>query len=870
MIQKSKIIEGVYFVEIPEVNLYIQCGSPAESVKHLIKRGFISKKTKDGVEFETGPNAILLSDIMIQNGEFSNISEFSVLQMLYKQCLIIPNHPNNTGLKPLLIGHENQVDAQMEYIYRGNYGLISEEEIIACDIDPKLAKELYSMKLRFAFGKLQSVSSLLDSCFVGALKTEIRDGVFIKRIDINVFEISYKNETITVDLNLKNKQNYISPYSLPQYRINKEYFSIIQSGQGDGWDTQRSSMNSIICFQGKYYLVDAVPNINYILDSLSISITEIEGVFLTHCHDDHIAGITTLIRSDKKIKIFGSKIVTNSLIKKLSALLSLDQSEFKNLLDIQDLTLDDWNNINDLEVRPIISPHSVETTVFIFRTFFQDRYYSYGHFADIVDSKVLKNMIIQNDTEFGVTQEFYDKTIQEYTQTVDIKKIDIGGGMIHGNYKDFIDDKSGKIILGHNDKKLTKDQLSVGTSSLFGIQDILIPSKRNYDYNTISKYLQSSFPTLSIEKLDAFLNFDIVYFNPKELLYKTNEKLDNLYLIIDGLVEKNNTKYDQTVLLEPGVIIGEKSALNDQVIDSIFMTKNYVKALKIPASNFIYLVDKYNLNKHFNDKFELGKNFLGNHLFNENISYPTINKLLKHMEIKTFDQSNYIFDDSFLYIVIEGAVNVLYNDNILDTIVDGYYFGGLTPILNVESPFQYIPVDECKVYKIPAHLLREIPVVFWKILEYYGLLQKKLINFSVYDDNPSTFVWNNSYSINIKEIDEEHKKQLEYLEKIDISIIKNASNEEISNLLNDLYTVSQEHFESEEMLMKKYKFDGFENHKQTHQELLQKILVFKEEINKGTLDKSFITLILKEWLLKHIFEEDIKYSKFFHSLGVAQ
>ena len=868
MIQKSKVIEGVYFIQIPEVNLYIQCGSPAESVKHLIKNGFISKTTKDGVEFETGPNAILLSDIMIQNGDFSNISEFSVLQMLYKQGLIIPNHPNNTGLKPLLIGHENQVNSQMQYIYRGNYGLVSQEEIEACGIDEKLAKELYNMKLRFAFGKLQSVSNLLDSCFVNSLKTEIRDGVFIKRIAINIFEISYKNDCITVDLNLTNKQNYISPYSLPQHRINKEYFSIIQSGQGDGWDTMRPSMNSIICFQGKYYLVDAVPNINYILDSLSISINEIEGVFLTHCHDDHIAGITTLIRSDKKIKIFGAKIVTSSLIKKLSALLELDESEFQNLLDIKDLDLHTWNNIDDLEVKPIISPHPVETTIFVFRTFFQDKYYSYGHFADIVDTHLLKEMIVDKVNQFGVSQCFYDKTIQAYSQTVDIKKIDIGGGMIHGNYKDFKNDKSGKIILGHNDQKLTSDQLRVGTSSLFGIQDILIPSKQNYDYKNISKLLQSSFPTLSTEDLEPFLNFEIVHFNPKELLYKTDEKIKNLYLIIDGLVEKNSSKYDETIILEPGVIIGEKSALNNQVIGSTFMTKNYVKVLKIPVTNFIYLINKYDLNQHFNNKFELGKNFLSNHLFSENISYPTINKLIKHMHIKTFDQTNYEFDNDFIYIIIEGSVNILFNDTILDTVNVGYYFGGLQPILNVTSDFKYVPVDQCKVYSIPAILLKEIPIVFWKMLEDYRLLQKKLINFSVYDDNESTFIWNNEYNINIEKMDKEHQKQLEYLEQINIAIIDNVNDDKIYNSLDTLYSFSKKHFHDEEELMHNNDFEDFENHKNIHQELLQKMLVFKEELQKGTLDKSFIAVILKEWLLKHIFEEDIKYSRFLNEKGI--
>ena len=57
---------------------------------------------------------------MLQNGQFSNMAEFPVLQMLYKQGMIIPNHPNNDGSKPLLIGSQEQIKAQMEYIYRGN------------------------------------------------------------------------------------------------------------------------------------------------------------------------------------------------------------------------------------------------------------------------------------------------------------------------------------------------------------------------------------------------------------------------------------------------------------------------------------------------------------------------------------------------------------------------------------------------------------------------------------------------------------------------------------------------------------------------------------------------------------------------------
>jgi len=238
------------------------------------------------------------------------------------------------------------------------------------------------------------------------------------------------------------------------------------------------------------------------------------------------------------------------------------------------------------------------------------------------------------------------------------------------------------------------------------------------------------------------------------------------------------------------------------------------------------------------------------------------------MKIQSFDQTNYQFDTNLVYIVIEGAVNILFNDTVLDTINIGYHFGDLSQILNVSSIFKYSPVDKCTVYSIPATLIREIPIAFWKILEDYEFLQKKLINFCVYEDNESIFLWHDSYSININEMDKQHQIQLEYLEKINIAIIENKNNQKIFKLLDHLYHFSKVHFQEEELLMIKYNYVNFKNHQNIHNELLKKILVFKDELDKEMLDKRFISVILKEWLLKHIFEEDIKYSRFLNSQGI--
>ena len=160
--EKLRVANGVYWVSIPEADLSILCGCPADSVKHLMKSGLIVEKETNGVTAQTGPNAILLSDTNIQKGSFSNLAEFPVLQMLYLQGMILPRHPNNTGRRPMLIGLEDQVKSQSSYIYRGTYGLATLEEIAATGVDPALARDMLRVKRWFAFDDIRRTEDLLE------------------------------------------------------------------------------------------------------------------------------------------------------------------------------------------------------------------------------------------------------------------------------------------------------------------------------------------------------------------------------------------------------------------------------------------------------------------------------------------------------------------------------------------------------------------------------------------------------------------------------------------------------------------------------------------------------------------------------------
>jgi hemerythrin len=192
---KIPVVPGVWWVEIPEVELRILCGAPMDSIKHLMRRGLVKKIEKDGVIFEIGPNAILLSDVAVQSGRFWNLAEFPVLHMLYRQGMVIPGHPGNTGSKPILTGLEERAEAVLGYIYRGTYGLTTREEMTEAGIPAKDLDELWRLKLKFAGGDIKSPHDLVDVKPVNNGEVSLPGGVKLLRYVRLYYNITSGDET---------------------------------------------------------------------------------------------------------------------------------------------------------------------------------------------------------------------------------------------------------------------------------------------------------------------------------------------------------------------------------------------------------------------------------------------------------------------------------------------------------------------------------------------------------------------------------------------------------------------------------------------------------------------------------------------------
>lgn len=473
--KKTKIANGIFWVEIPEADLRILCGCPADSVKHLRKSGHITSVERNGVSFETGPNAILLSDMPVQNGSFSNLAEFPLLQMFYRQGMLLPGHPN-AGKRPLLIGLEEQVRSQAEYFFRGNYGLATVEEIMACGVPADTARDLLRIKQWFAFGRIRPMEELVDLRPVDAEAVQLVPGVYVHRRGFNRYAFLSGKKAVEVDLSLGPHEEYAPSYSLPRQSFPREEFSIIHIGEGDGWDMDRPCMGSVVCFRGLLYLVDAGPYIEQTLGALGIPVNEIQGIFHSHCHDDHFAGLPSLVHVGRRMRYYAVPAVRATAQKKMAALMGIRENQFHELFETHDLLPAEWNMIDGLEVKPLYAPHPVETTVFLFRGKCRNQTRTYAHFADISSFDILDKLGDDN----SVLADFR----REVLLPADVKKLDVGGGLIHGRALDFSSDPSPRIVFSHGIASLSAAEQKIGAIVPFGASDTLIPAQSPDDRTT--------------------------------------------------------------------------------------------------------------------------------------------------------------------------------------------------------------------------------------------------------------------------------------------------------------------------------------------------------------------------------------------------
>jgi len=138
----------------------------------------------------------------------------------------------------------------------------------------------------------------------------------------------------------------------------------------------------------------------------------------------------------------------------------------------------------------------------------------------------------------------------------------------------------------------------------------------------------------------------------------------------------------------------------------------------------------------------------------------------------------------------------------------------------------------------------------------------------------SLFAWDNTYSVGIPHIDEQHEKLVSYINKLHEAMLRNEEDSITGNILDKLIDYIKGHFSTEEDLMVK---SGYANHdvttelqygrhKMEHAEFARKVsdMNQKHYEKKEYISVDLLTYLV-EWLLNHIASVDKQYVSFLNN-----
>ena len=705
---------GISWLEIPKVHLRILCGCPADAVKHLTSKGKIRLVTENCATFETGPNAILLADDFLQNGLPANMAEFPVLQMFYKQGQIIPNHPNNKGERPILIGNANAVKSQLQYIYRGNYGLTTPEELIDCGVSLEDTAEMMAMKMQFAFGRIQPPDALLSTCVVKKSGWQsLKEDLQVSRKGMNQYHFKIGSECVDVDLSLKEGETYPPPYKLLDQQLPRDKFSVWHTGEGDGWDCLRPCMASILMIDGEPYLVDAGPNVHYTLEVLGIDLSEVAGIFQTHAHDDHFAGLPYLIQGGRKIRYLSSVLVRKSTFQKLSDLISLPAEEIENYFEIVDLEFDKWTNVTkSVQVQPRFSPHPVETNIYYFKYQEGGEKKIFGHLADIVSSAVLERMK-NPEAKYHISEDFFDKTMQSYLERSDVKKIDAGGGMIHGEVVDFAKDPSEKLILAHSSLPFSEEQLASACTTEFGTSDLRVPlNHETFFQDKALQWLRQRFPSLKKEELRELITEQTEEIPRGNKILTRVQEAGYIPLLLTGRVELNGLLYPA------GTLLGEANALADLQELQEMVAVGPVRILPILLDSYRGLLKNHELLKKRTSLLKDCDHFRTFPIFQYGLTDDYLISVIKKSERISLKKNQTVsLPENTLGVLEVGEVQFLTGNKNLKATENTVL--GLSKMLGKYLSWKEQTLKKSQVLCLPAENLLQAPGVRWCLQRAY-------------------------------------------------------------------------------------------------------------------------------------------------------
>lgn len=147
--------------------------------------------------------------------------------------------------------------------------------------------------------------------------------------------------------------------------------------------------------------------------------------------------------------------------------------------------------------------------------------------------------------------------------------------------------------------------------------------------------------------------------------------------------------------------------------------------------------------------------------------------------------------------------------------------------------------------------------------------KKQSLSASSNSDAEILINWSNDYSLDIKQIDDQHRILVDLINQLYGAFKKGTAKKQFVTIIKGLVDYTDYHFGVEEKYFKDFGYEESSGHVEQHSAFVNKIKEFQKAFDAGEVTVTYdLMSFLKDWLVNHILVSDRKYIDLFKNKGI--
>lgn len=700
-IEIQTVTPGAHVIRTGELALAV--GFPEEVVKAWMAAG-------------ATPNAWLVPDVRTAHGIVQWAFEFPLYHALFVRGTF------GRGERiPVVVHREVWADV-VEYLRLTLLGL-SCDEMTAAGVAPAraemLARESDYLALKRRDGAVATIEDFLAPVFfddeglarVGALTVRAHGGN-----TWSFYTAHDRVEEMHLEVSAAQAPTYAAHIPPATSPVLPQPFELIMLGASNGFDRDGACSNMLVQANGRFLLVDAGPYIRTTLRHAGVGINQLGALVITHAHEDHAVGLSALLETRQRLKLFISRENAAIMRRKLAILNPQVSSPATLLDDAFDVVLveagEDYAYLG-LAMRFHYTLHAVPCT---------------GLELGVTGPEGKKRILVTGDNDSrehielafqrgAITAERHAALLALYAWDGDLVLADAGGGAIHGQAGDFIESPA-QIVYFHTGTLAAPHRHTLARA---GHRYTLIAERSRpcpLERGLAQRALVAAFPEADADSIAVLLDTaTVTSANAGHLVVREGDPARDLYIAITG--ELSVLVGDGVVVgrIDAGEVFGERAGVAGTVRSATVMAVTPTRLVRIPGDEFARFSLAARLPTSLPALWEKRRALDGVAMLSgasSSIKHQlALHAVVRHVEpgatlIREASASNTVF------VLVRGRVQIYKGESPLlvggaPVIVEpGTLIGETAPFLAQRRNASIVTLDECEVLAIRGPEFRRI------------------------------------------------------------------------------------------------------------------------------------------------------------------